>query len=75
MRCAAVGGDGCEGPVGSGEGAQSGFCSRACGAERLLETGSLTAELTAKARGRGLELCGKKQRNESFRGVEGDYHT
>lgn len=56
MCCAAVAGDACAGPAGSGEGAPSAFCSGACGAESLLESGDLTGGQTVAGLGLDLRL-------------------
>ena len=64
MCCAVVGGDACEGPVGSGGGAPSVFCSGACGAERLQEPGDLTGGQTVVGRCLDLELSRDKETKE-----------
>lgn len=56
MCCAVVGGDAREGSAGSGGGALSAFCSGACGAEHLQESGGPTEGQTVAERGLGLEL-------------------
>lgn len=64
MCCAAVAGDVCAGPEGSGGGAQSVFCSRAYGAECLLETGDLTGGQTVEGLGQDLEMVGERETKE-----------
>lgn len=65
MCCAAVAGDEREGPVDSEEGVLSGFCSGACGAERLPEPGDPTGGQTVLGLGRDLELVREREVNFS----------
>lgn len=54
----------CEGSLGFGEGVLSVFCSRACGAEHLLETDGPTGWQTAAGQSLGLELVRDREKKK-----------